>query len=115
ARLPVDDVRAAVAPVGAFSSAMADADRAIKGFLYPRMYRHHRVTRIMGEAEIVLSDLFWRYAGHPKDVPADWSHGVEVSDDAGHLRRIGDFIAGMTDRYALIEHARLFPNTPELR
>ena len=40
---------------------------------------------------------------------------LEASDDAGHLRRIGDFIAGMTDRYALIEHARLFPNTPELR
>ncbi len=37
------------------------------------------------------------------------------SDDAGHLRRIGDFIAGMTDRYALVEHARLFKTTPELR
>jgi dGTPase len=111
----VDDVRGAVAPVGAFSPAMADADRAIKGFLYPRMYRHQRVMRIMGEAETVLSDLFWRYAEHPDDVPADWSHGAEASDDTGQLRRIGDFIAGMTDRYALIEHARLFPNTPELR
>jgi dGTPase len=111
----VDDVRAAASPVGAFSPAMAEADSAIKGFLYSHMYRHHRVTRIMGDAETVLSDLFWRYAEHPDDVPADWSHGVEPSDDAGHLRRIGDFIAGMTDRYALVEHARLFPNTPELR
>jgi dGTPase len=110
-----DDVRAAPAPVAAFSSAMAEADLAIKGFLYSRMYRHHRVTRIMGEAETVLSDLFWRYAEHPDDVPADWSHGMDASDDAGHLRRIGDFIAGMTDRYALGEHARLFPTTPELR
>ena len=110
-----DDVRNAAAPVGAFSPARADADKAIKGFLYPRMYRHHRVTRIMGEAETVLSDLFWRYAEHPGDLPADWSHGAEASDDAGHLRRIGDFIAGMTDRYALVEHARLFKNTPELR
>ena len=50
-----DDVRHAAAPVGAFSAAMAEADRAIKGFLYPRMYRHHRVMRIMGEAETVLS------------------------------------------------------------
>jgi dGTPase len=79
------------------------------------MYRHHRVTRIMGEAETVLSDLFWRYAEHPGDLPADWSHGTEASDEAGHLRRIGDFIAGMTDRYALIEHGRLFDSTPELR
>jgi dGTPase len=110
-----DDVRAAPAPVAAFSSAMAEADLAIKGFLYSRMYRHHRVTRIMGEAETVLSDLFWRYAEHPDDVPADWSHGMDASDDAGHLRRIGDFIAGMTDRYGLGEHARLFPTTPELR
>jgi dGTPase len=69
----------------------------------------------MGEAETVLSDLFWRYAEHPDDLPADWSHGSEVSDGAGGLRRIGDFIAGMTDRYALIEHARLFKSTPELR
>ncbi|MPZ40260.1 MAG: deoxyguanosinetriphosphate triphosphohydrolase [Rhizobiales bacterium] len=110
-----DDVRAAAAPVGAFSSAMAEADRAIKGFLHPRMYRHHRVMRIMGEAETVLYDLFWRYAEHPGDLPADWSHATEASDDAGRLRRIGDFIAGMTDRYALVEHARLFKTTPELR
>jgi dGTPase len=111
----VDEVRAASAPVAGFSAGMAEVDRAIKGFLYPRMYRHHRVTRILGEAETVLSDLFWRYAEHPDDLPADWSHGSEVSDGAGGLRRIGDFIAGMTDRYALIEHARLFKSTPELR
>jgi dGTPase len=109
------DVRAAAAPIAAFSAPMANADRAIKGFLYPRMYRHHRVTRIMGDAETVLSDLFWRYAEHPGDLPAEWSHGAEFSDDASRLRRIGDFIAGMTDRYALIEHARLFKATPELR
>lgn len=111
----VDEVRAASAPVGAFSAAMAEADRAIKNFLYPRMYRHHRVTRIMGEAETVLSDLFRRYVEHPGDLPADWSHGPAAGDAASHLRGIGDFIAGMTDRYALIEHARLFQTTPELR
>ncbi len=111
----VDDVRAASAPVVAFSPAMAEADRAIKGFLYPRMYRHQRVVRIMGEAESVVADLFSRYAEHPGDLPADWSQGAEASDDAGRLRRIADFIAGMTDRYALIEHARLFKSTPELR
>jgi dGTPase len=110
-----DDVRAAVAPVAAFSAAMAEADGAIKGFLYSRMYRHHRVTRIMGDAETVLSDLFWRYVERPGDLPAEWSPGSEPSDDDGNLRRIGDFVAGMTDRYALVEHARLFPATPELR
>jgi dGTPase len=108
-----DDLRHAGDVVGAFSRAMGEADRAIKGFLYPRMYRHARVQRIMGEAETVVCDLFGRYARHPGDLPPEWS--VEDADTPGRLRRIADFIAGMTDRYALIEHARLFPVTPELR
>jgi dGTPase len=108
-----DDVRRADGPVGAFSPAMAEVDRAIKGFLYPRMYRHPRIMRIMGDAEGVVCDLFARYAAHPEDIPADWAQTAEAGEEG--LRRIADFIAGMTDRYALVEHARLFPSTPELR
>ena len=63
----------------------------------------------------MVCDLFARYAATPADLPADWAHGVEAGDDDGRLRRIADFIAGMTDRYALVEHARLFDSTPELR
>jgi dGTPase len=48
-------------------------------------------------------------------MPAEWSQGLAADDEAGRMRRIGDFIAGMTDRYALIEHARFFETTPELR
>jgi dGTPase len=47
-------------------------------------------------------------------MPADWPHRLEHTDEAGRARRIADFIAGMTDRYALSEHARLFDSTPEL-
>jgi dGTPase len=108
------DVRHAEAPIGGFSGAMAEADRAIKGFLYPRMYRHPRIARIMSEAEGVVRDLFERYAAKPEDMPAEWAPGVG-SGDAARLRHIADFIAGMTDRYALVEHARLFPSTPDLR
>jgi dGTPase len=111
----VDDVRHASASVAAFSEAMADADRAIKGFLYPRMYRHPRIMRIMGDAEGVVCDLFGRYAGRPEDIPAEWAQNARMDEEQTRLRRIADFIAGMTDRYALIEHARLFPATPELR
>jgi dGTPase len=111
----VDAVRRADAPVAAFSAAMTAADLAIKGFLHPRMYRHERVMRIMNDAETVVSDLFWRYAQHPTDMPAEWAERAEATDEVGRLRRIGDFIAGMTDRYALIEHQRLFGSTPELR
>jgi dGTPase len=109
------DVRLAASAVGAFSPAMAQADRAIKDFLYPRMYRQARIMRIMEDAERVISDLFQRYAGEPELIPADWVHAGQCGDPQTRARRIADFIAGMTDRYALMEHARLFDSTPELR
>jgi dGTPase len=110
-----DDVRHAAHPVGGFSPAMAEADRAIKGFLYPRMYRHDRIMRIMGDAERLVCALFARYLERPDDMPAEWAQIVDSGDAAARLRHIADFIAGMTDRYALMEHARLFDSTPELR
>jgi dGTPase len=107
-----DDVRGGATPVAAFSKAMGEGDRAIKDFLYSRMYRHARIERIMGEAETVVRDLFGHYLEHPDDLPVEWTDGIGTSE---RTRRIADFIAGMTDRYALIEHARLFKTTPELR
>jgi dGTPase len=111
----VGDVRLAGLPTVGFSTAMAAADRAIKGFLGVRMYRHARIMRIMGEAEKVVCDLFGRYAAAPEDIPVEWVQNVGAGEQPGRLRRVADFIAGMTDRYALIEHARLFEVTPELR
>jgi dGTPase len=110
-----EDVRSAVAPVVTFSRAMAQADRAIKDFLYPRLYRHPRIVRIMGDAERVVRDLFARYVAQPADMPAEWRHGIDPGDATARALRIADFIAGMTDRYAMVEHARLCGNTPELR
>jgi len=110
-----DDVRVASAPVAAFSPAMADADNAIKSFLWTQVYRHERVMQVMDQAAGVVRDLFERYAARPGDLPADWSEGMAALDQASLARRIADFIAGMTDRYALAEHARLFDSTPELR
>ena len=95
------------------NEAMAAADKAIKGFLYPRMYRSDRVMLVMGEAEQVVRDLYAHFAAHPDDLPAEWGEGLR--DEATRARRIADYIAGMTDRYALVEHARLFPATPQLR
>jgi len=107
------DIRDAAAPVVAFSSAMAQADAAIKGFLYPRMYRATRVMQVMAEAEGVVRDLYAHYLAHPAHLPAEWRADIERGDEAP--RRVADYIAGMTDRYALVEHARHFPSTPELR
>lgn len=109
-----EDVRSFGEPCAAFSPSMAAREQAIKAFLWEHMYRHHRVMRIMREAEDVVRDLFAFYRRNPKDMPPDWSV-VERTDDAGVARRVGDFIAGMTDRFALTEHARIFKSTPELR
>jgi dGTPase len=112
ARAPatVEDIRRAGVPVVAFSPAMAAADRAIKAFLFPRMYRHPRIVRIMDDAQRVVTDLFAHYMRAPDDLPRD-----PPAETPAQARRIADFIAGMTDRYALSEHTRLFDSTPELR
>jgi dGTPase len=110
-----DDVRRAGRPLVGFSPAMSTADRAIKDFLLPRMYQHPRIMRIMGDAEQVLRDLFTHYAERPRDLPPEWQQGLGADDAGTRARVIADFIAGMTDRFALIEHARLFRATPELR
>ncbi len=110
-----DDVRQAPAAVASFSVAMGEADRAIKSFLKTRMYRHALVMGVMDKAASVVRALFARYSAHPDDLPAEWSEGLGGMDEAARARRIADFIAGMTDRYALAEHTRLFDSTPELR
>jgi dGTPase len=110
-----DDVRQAQAAVAGFSPAMGEADRAIKSFLKPHMYRHARVMRVMDQAAGVVRDLFARYSAHPDDLPAEWREGLDSLGEAARARRIADFIAGMTDRFALAEHERLFDSTPELR
>jgi dGTPase len=111
----VDAARRAGRPLVGFSPAMAAADRAIKDFLYPRLYRHARIARIMGEAKELVGRLFAYYIDTPDDLPADWLGGLGPSDAASRALRIADFIAGMTDRYAMVEHTRIFGETPELR
>ena len=108
-----DGVRAAPSAVVTLSPAMAKADRAIKDFLFPKLYRHERIMRIMNDAQRVVRDLFAHFAAQPSDLPVEWRQGP--GDPAARALRIADFIAGMTDRYAMVEHERLIGNTPELR
>jgi dGTPase len=100
----------------AFPDETRDAEAAIKAFLKVRMYRHERVMRVMRDAEQLVSDLFARYQSDPAVLPAEWlPPESRFEDEAGRARRIGNFIAGMTDRFALTEHQRLFDSTPDLR
>ena len=89
----------------------------IKIFLKERMYRHPKVMRVMGEAESILFDLFARYQKSPHDLPPEWLRrdGEGAASAADEALRIGNFIAGMTDRFAITEHQRLFVSTPDLR
>ena len=100
-----------------FPAAAAQAEAEIKAFLKGRMYRHPRVMRVMGEAEQILFDLFARYQQSPGDLPAEWlsRDGGDHESETERARRIGNFIAGMTDRFAITEHQRLFDSTPDLR
>ncbi|MBR1143877.1 deoxyguanosinetriphosphate triphosphohydrolase [Bradyrhizobium sp. AUGA SZCCT0431] len=109
------DVRHCAQPLVAFPPAVAAEEADIKAFLKLRMYRHKRVMRVMGEAEQIVFDLFARYQKSPDDLPAEWVEGTERESEGERIRRIGNFIAGMTDRFALIEHQRLFDSTPDLR
>ncbi|MGA7941998.1 MAG: deoxyguanosinetriphosphate triphosphohydrolase [Bradyrhizobium sp.] len=111
-----DDVRNQSEALIAFPGETAAAEAAIKAFLKLRMYRHERVMRVMRDAEQLVFDLFARYQSDPAAMPAEWlppdSH---LEPEAVRARRIGNFIAGMTDRFALTEHQRLFDSTPDLR
>ena len=109
------DVRQQARTMIAFPQALAGEEAAIKTFLYQHMYRHKRVMRVMGEAEQILFDLFAKYLTSPGELPAEWLAGADTDDEADKARRIGNFIAGMTDRFALTEHQRLFDSTPDLR
>ncbi len=113
-------VRAQTRPMVTFSPDIAAVDVAIKGFLYPRMYRHERVMRVREEAAGVVRRLFDRFVAWPEDMPAEWAASAKsIVSEGGNetrLRRlVCDYIAGMTDRYALGEHRRLFDEAPELR
>ncbi|MFG1344512.1 deoxyguanosinetriphosphate triphosphohydrolase [Xanthobacter autotrophicus DSM 431] len=110
-----DAVRALGAPLAAFSDEMREKERAVKGFLFPRMYRHERVNRIMADAQQVVRDLYGHFTAQPHDMPQSWTADLDLLDPERLARRVADYIAGMTDRYALDQHARFFDTTPDLR
>jgi dGTPase len=110
-----DEVRRLGQALVGFSPAVAEAERGMKAFLYPHMYRHPWLMRVMTDAGEVVRDLFSRYMADSAALPAEWRATVDGVEEGRRARRIADFIAGQTDRYALAEHARLFDSTPELR
>ena len=108
------DLRALGAPVVAFSEPMRQNDRALKDFLFRHMYRHERVNRMTAKAREVVRDLFALYMEAPRHLPAEWRAGAQGAEEAGTARLVADYIAGMTDRFALAEHRKLFGSETKL-
>ncbi|MBW7837897.1 MAG: deoxyguanosinetriphosphate triphosphohydrolase [Sphingomonadales bacterium] len=102
------DIRVAGKPVVAFSEAMQTADRQLKTFLNNHMYRHYKVNRMASKARRVVRELFDLYMAEPNCLPTEWFEKTANGDAVSRARVIADFIAGMTDSYALLEHKRLF-------
>jgi dGTPase len=102
-----DDIRALGRPVAAFSDEMRDNDRALKRFLFERMYRHYRVNRMSHKARRVVHELFQLFIAEPECLPSEW-RAAACGDTAATARTVADYLAGMTDRFALDEHRRLF-------
>ncbi len=100
-----DDVRYAGRPLAGFSEAMAEEERRLKAFLYAKMYRSPPILAIQREAKKLLAGLFAAYRADPGLLPEPWRAGE--ADPIALTRRIGDFIAGMTDRYAVNRYREL--------
>jgi dGTPase len=108
------DIERASKPMIAFSPAFEAHDKAIKAYLFPSLYRHQRMMKLRAEAAGVVADLFSRFMKQPETLPSEWAEGAK-DDEKQRAVLVRDYIAGMTDRYALQEHRRLFDVTPELR
>jgi len=102
-----EDVRAHGSALVAFSDEMNEHQAVLRQFLMRRMYRHFRVNRRRAQAKRVLADLFNLFLADPGTLPPDWQIGGDGAGGARTARRICDYIAGMTDDYAIDEHARL--------
>jgi dGTPase len=103
----VDDLRRLPEAIAAFSPEMHEHDQALKRFLFARMYRHYRVNRMSSKARRVVRELFQLFLAEPECLPAEWRAPAEAGP-ADQARIIADYLAGMTDRFALDEHRRLF-------
>ena len=103
-----EQVRMLGSALVAFSRDMAEDLGQLRLFLMERMYRHWRVNRTRSQARRILAEMFQLFMGEPDVLPAEWYTRAEGRDDAGRARVVCDYIAGMTDRYAIEEHRKLF-------
>lgn len=102
-----DDVRAAGRTIGGFSDELADRERTLKNFMYANLYHHPTQLEAAEHAAKVVADLFAAYSADAQLLPQEWRDSLPIEQPA-RARHIGDFLAGMTDRFAMNCHREIF-------
>jgi dGTPase len=111
-----DDIRSAGLTFASFSEEMAVTDRQIKKLLFTHIYRHPEIMRIRAGAAEIVTDLYSAFMAAPKEMQSHyWYDQIETMPEHVKARHVGDYLAGMTDNYAIAAHRRLFDRTPDLR
>jgi len=108
----IDDIRAAERPVAAFSPELAARERAFKRFMYEKLYYHPEQLETARRAKAVIAELFSAYSQQPVLMDEEWIDGLPRHEPE-RSRHVADYIAGMTDRYAISRHADIYGVTPE--
>ncbi|WP_299545568.1 deoxyguanosinetriphosphate triphosphohydrolase [Phenylobacterium sp.] len=103
-----EDVRVLGHALVAFSRDMVEDLSALRAFLMERMYRHWRVNRTRSQARRMLGEMFLLFLAEPDVLPAEWYARAQNREEAGRARVVCDYVAGMTDRFAIEEHRKLF-------
>jgi dGTPase len=103
-----EDVRNLGHALVAFSRDMVEDLGRLRAFLMERMYRHWRVNRTRSQARRILAEMFQLFLAEPDVLPPEWGQRALARDEAGRARVVCDYIAGMTDRFAIEEHRKLF-------
>jgi len=108
-----DAVRLATTPTVDFSAKMKEELKGLRAFLFENVYRHYKVNRARSQAKRIVRALFDLFFEEPETLPPQW-RAKDGAGEAAHARQVCDYIAGMTDRYAMREHERLFSSNPLL-
>ena len=103
-----DDIRAHDRPVAGFSEEMRNHDALIKKFLFENMYRHYQLNRMTSKGRRVVRDLFHLLVAAPECLPTEWRGDAGAPGSEQTAQLVADYVGGMTDRFALDEHRRLF-------
>jgi dGTPase len=109
------DVRAAGRTMAHFSEAMAVTDSQIKKLLFTRIYRNPEIMRIRAGAAEIVNDLYQAFMAEPLEMRSPYYERIQHMPEAVKARHVGDYLAGMTDTFAISTHNRLFDRTPVLR